>query len=110
MPLATISTSITADAVPRGGTGTTGDVPETAGAFTVQTTSAHRVGGSLLLAAEDIAQRGSIHFEAILRQHISLVLSDELDDQLLNGTGSDDDPPGPVLAASRSPRPPFVGR
>ena len=82
----TITTAATADAVAKGA-----DVPETAGAFTVQTTTPHRVGASLNLAAEDIAAVGQANFEAILRQHISLVLSDELDDQLLNGTDANDD-------------------
>ena len=82
----TITTSVTADAVAKGG-----DVPETDGAFTVATTTPHRVGGSLNLAAEDVAAVGQQNFESILRQHISLVLSAELDDQLLNGTGSNDD-------------------
>ena len=88
---ATITTSVTADAVARGGSGTTGDVPETAGAFTPTSTTPHRVGGSLLLAAEDIASVGAANFESVLRQNISLVLSAELDDQLLNGDGSNDD-------------------
>ena len=88
---ATITQSVTADAVPKGGANTTGDVPETAGAFTPTTTTPHRVGGSLLLSAEDIAAVGAANFESILRQNISLVLSAELDDQLLNGDGTNDD-------------------
>ena len=87
----TISTSATADAVPKGGTGTTGEVPETAAGFTVETTTPHRVGASLLLSAEDIAAVGQANFESVLRQHISLVLSAELDDQMLNGDGQNDD-------------------
>ena len=79
----TISTAATADAVQKGA-----EVPETAAAFTVQTTTPHRVGASLNLAAEDIATVGQANFESILREHISLVLSDDLDDQLLNGDGS----------------------
>ena len=80
----TITTSATADAVPKA-TATTGEVPETAGAITVETTTPKRVGASLNLAAEDIAAIGQANFESILRQHISLVLSAELDDQMLNG-------------------------
>ena len=87
----TITTAATADAVPKGGTGTTGDVPETAAAFTVQTTTPHRIGASLNLAIEDIASVGQENFESLLRQHISLAVSDELDDQMLNGDGSNDD-------------------
>ena len=87
----TITTAATADAVPKGGSGTTGEVPETAGAFTVSTTTPHRVGGSLNLAAEDIAAVGQANFEAVLRQHLSLVLSDELDAQMLTGDDQNDD-------------------
>ena len=87
----TITTAATADAVPKGGTGTTGDVPETAAAFTVQTTTPHRIGASLNLSLEDIASVGQANFEQLLRQHISLAVSDELDDQMLNGDGQNDD-------------------
>ena len=76
----TISAAATAEAVAKGA-----DVPETGGGFTVQTTGPHRIGASLNLAVEDIAAVGQANFESVLRQHISLVLSDELDDQLLNG-------------------------
>ena len=88
---ATITTSLTADAVPKGGANTIGDVPESIGAFTATSTTPHRIGGSLLLSVEDIAAVGAANFESILRQNISLVLSAELDDQLLNGDGSSDD-------------------
>ena len=87
----TITTAATADAVPKGGSGTTGDVPETAAAFTVQTTTPHRIGASLNLSIEDIAAVGQANFESLLRQHISLAVSDELDDQMLNKDGSNDD-------------------
>ena len=82
----TITTALTADAVAKGAV-----VPETDGAFTVQTATPKRVGGSLNLSVEDIAAVGQANFESILRQHISLVLSDELDDQALNGDGTNDD-------------------
>ena len=68
----TITTSATAGAVPKGGSGTTGDVPETAAAFTVSTTVPHRIGASLNLAIEDVASVGQENFESLLRQHISL--------------------------------------
>ena len=87
----TISTAATADAVPKGGDAATGEVPETAAVWTTETTTPHRVGASLLLAAEDIAVVGVGNFESILREHISLVLSDELDNQLLNGDDTNDD-------------------
>ena len=65
------------------------EVPEEAAAITVETTTPHRVGASLNLSLEDIASVGQANFESILRQNISLALSDELDDQLLNGAGDD---------------------
>ena len=83
----TITTAATASAVVKGAAGTTGDVPETAAAFSVQTTTPHRIGASLNLAIEDIAAVGQDNFESLLRQHISLAVSDELDDQMLNGGG-----------------------
>ena len=82
----TITTAATADAVAKGA-----DVLETAAAFTVQTTTPHRIGASLNLAIEDIAAVGQDNFESILRQQISLAVSDELDDQMLNGDGMNDD-------------------
>ena len=86
----TISTAATAGAVPKGGSGTTGDVPETGASFTVTTTTPHRIGASLRLAIEDVAAVGQQNFESLLRQHISLAVSDELDDQMLNGDGQGD--------------------
>ena len=79
----TITTKATSDAVKKGA-----DVPETAAAFTVQTTDPHRIGGSVNLALEDIARIGQDNFESLLREHISLTMSESLDDELLNGTGS----------------------
>ena len=82
----TITTLATADAVAKGT-----EVPETAAEFTVTTTQPKRVGASLNLAAEDVAAVGQANFEAVLRQHISLVLSSELDSQMLSGDGSGND-------------------
>ena len=104
----TISTAATADAVAKGGTGTTGDVPETAAAFTVQTTTPHRIGASLNLAIEDIASVGQENFESLLRQHISLAVSDELDDQMLNGAGASDDLTG-IFERLTDPSAPATG-
>lgn len=79
----TITTAATADAVAR-----SGDVPETAAQFTSMSTDPHRVGGSVAFAAEDVAKVGAENFEALLREHISLVVSDHLDDLLINGDTS----------------------
>ena len=83
---ATLTTSATADAVAKSAV-----VPATKAGWTPQTTTPHRVGAGLDLTLEDIASVGTANFESLLRQHISLVLSDEIDDQLLNGDGQNDD-------------------
>ena len=84
----TITTAATAGAVPKGGTGTTGEVPETEALFEVTTSTPHRIGASLNLALEDLAAVGQENFESLLREHISVAVSAELDDQMLNGDGS----------------------
>ena len=83
---ATISGSATADAVAKGA-----DAPATAATFTVQTATPKRVSARLTLALEDIAAVGQANFESVLRENLSLVISDELDDQALNGDGNNDD-------------------
>ena len=60
----------------------------TAGALTVTTATPKRVSARLELALEDIAAVGQQNFEAILRQNLGLVLSDQLDDQAINGNGT----------------------
>ena len=82
----TAGSVLTADAVAE-----SAEVPQTAGAITVGTASPKRVGASLGLTIEDIAAIGTENFESVLRQNVSLVLSDELDDQMINGDGSNDD-------------------
>ena len=83
---ATITTSATADAVAKSAA-----VPDTAAGWTAVSTTPHRVGAALDLTLEDLASVGADNFESVLRQHISLVLADEIDDQLINGTGGSDD-------------------
>ena len=80
---ATISTSVTASALAKGGA-----APQTAGALTAATVVPKRISGSLGLSLEDIAAIGSENFESALRENLSLVISDALDDALLNGTGT----------------------
>ena len=60
----------------------------TAGALTVTTATPKRVSARLELTLEDIAAIGASNFESILRQNLSLVLSDALDDQMINGDGA----------------------
>ncbi len=78
----TITTAATA-----GAKGKSEEVPETEASFTTVTATPKRIGAALRLTLEDIASVGQANFESLLRQHISLVLSDELDDQMLNGDG-----------------------
>ena len=80
----TITTAATAGPVAAGD-----PVLETAASFTVTTTTPHRIGASLKLRLEDVAAVGAENFESILRQHISVVISDTLDNQLINGSGTD---------------------
>ena len=47
-----------------------------------------RVTSRLELTIEDIAAAGTANFEAALRQNVSLAISAELDDQLINGDGA----------------------
>ena len=86
---ATATVSAGADAA--GAVAKGGEVPEVASTWTPTSTTPHRVGASVNLAVEDIAAVGQANFESILRQHISLVLSDELDGQLLNGAAAGND-------------------
>ena len=83
---ATLTTSATADAVAKSAA-----VPATAAGWTPTSTTAHRVGAGLDLTLEDLANVGAMNFESLLRQHISLVLSDQIDAQMINGTGTNDD-------------------
>ena len=101
----TITTSVSADAVAKGGS-----VPATAGAITVSTTTPHRIGGEIQLAVEDIAAIGPANFASAIRENLQLVTSDHLDDNLINGTGNNNeltgffqrltDPADPTAAAT----------
>ncbi len=80
---ARIDTSLTAAAKAAGG-----DAEATAATFVVSTATPKRVSARLGIRAEDIASVGQANFEAALRQNLSLALSDELDDQVINGDES----------------------
>ena len=60
----------------------------TAGAITVQTATPKRISARLELTLEDIAAVGQDNFESILRENLALALSDQLDDQAINGNGT----------------------
>lgn len=79
---ATISTSLTA------GPKAAGAAQEaTAAAFRVNSATPKRVSARMAIRIEDIASVGQANFESALRENLSLVLSDELDDQVINGDG-----------------------
>ena len=80
---ATITTSTTAGAKAKSAV-----TDSTAAAFTVTTATPKRVSARLSVTLEDVAAVGQANFESALRENLSLVLSDELDDQALNGNGS----------------------
>ena len=56
--------------------------------LTVSTATPKRVSARLELTLEDIAAVGQANFESILRENLSLALSDQLDDQAINGNGT----------------------
>ena len=59
----------------------------TAAGFTVTSVTPKRISARLGIRIEDVAAVGQANFEAILRENLGLVLSDELDDQAINGAG-----------------------
>ena len=79
---ATIATSVTAAAKAK-----SANAPETAALFTVGSTGPKRVSARLATTIEAAAEVGAENYEAALRENISLALSDELDDQAVNGDG-----------------------
>ena len=100
---ATITTSQTADAKAKSAA-----IAATAGAMTVTTATPKRVSARLELTLEDIAAVGQENFESILRQNLSLALSDELDGQAINGAGQNNDLNG-IFKALTDPSAPATG-
>ena len=80
---ATISTSLTAAAQVAGA-----EAHATAAGFTVTSVTPKRISARLGIRVEDVAAVGTASFESVLRENISLVLSDALDDQMINGNGT----------------------
>ena len=74
----TITTSQSASALDK-----SGPAVAAAGVITVTTATPKRISARLELTLEDIAAVGQENFEAILRENLSLALSDQLDDQAL---------------------------
>ena len=80
---ATINQSLTAAAKNKGQA-----AEATAATFTVATATAKRVSARLSVLIEDIATVGAANFESSLRENLTMVLSDALDNQALNGDGT----------------------
>ena len=80
---ATISTSLTSTAEAK-----SGRADATAAAFTVTSVTPKRISARLAIAIEDVAAVGQQNFESILRENLALVLSDQLDEQAINGNGT----------------------
>ena len=89
---------------------TKGDAQEsTAATFTVQSSTVKSVSARLSITIEDIAAIGAGNFESALRENLSLALSAELDNQIVNGSGTAPnltgmfkrltDPPAPASGA-----------
>ena len=80
---ATISTSLTASAQDK-----SGGQDATVAAFAVTSVTPKRISARLAIAIEDVAAVGQANFESILRENLSLVSSEQLDEQAINGDGS----------------------
>ena len=79
---ATLSTSLTAAAKAKGGA-----AEASAASFTVTSATPKRISARLGIRIEDVAAVGQANFEAVLRENLSLVLSDALDTQAITGDG-----------------------
>ena len=80
-----------------------------AGAFTVTTATPKRISARLELTLEDIAAVGQANFESILRENLALVISDELDNQAINGDGNAPNLTGIFEAITANPAAPAAG-
>ena len=99
---ATITTSLTAGSNAKGAR-----QDATAAAFTITSVTPKRISARLGIRIEDVAAVGQANFEPILRENLSLVLSDELDKQGLNGAGASADLNG-IFQALTDPSDPTV--
>ena len=79
----TITTALPASPKAKGG-----DADDTAGALTPITANPRRISARMSVTVEDVAQIGQSNFESALRQNVSMALSDEYDDQAINGGGT----------------------
>ena len=79
---ATISASLTAGSHAKGS-----PAMASAAGFAVTSVTPKRISARLGIRIEDVAAVGTESFESVLRENLSLVLSDALDSQGLNGAG-----------------------
>ena len=79
----TITTAPDAAAVAKGASKTA-----SAGALTPKTTAPKRISAALETTLEDVAKVGTDSFESALRMAVSMSLSNQLDEELINGDGS----------------------
>ena len=79
---ATITTSLTTGSHAKGSA-----AEATAAGFTVSSVTPKRISARLGIRIEDVAAVGQANFESILRENLSLVLSDALDNAAINGDG-----------------------
>ena len=96
-----ITTSLSATALAKGAAATA-----SAAAISVKQTTGHRVSARLEIALEDIAAIGTASFESALRTNLTMALSNQLDDYLLNGSGEDAIPSGILTALGNAPTAP----
>lgn len=97
-----LSTSVTAGPKAKGAT-----AAETPGAFTVGTAEPRRVTGSFKFQLEDAARLAGM--ETALRMNLSSVLSDAVDNQALNGSGSGDGTVNGLFNILKDPAAPATG-
>ncbi len=64
------------------------DADDTAGELTPITANPRRISARMTVTLEDVAQIGQANFEAALRENVSMALSDEYDNQCINGDGN----------------------
>ena len=97
-----LSTSVTGSTVAK-----SADAPETAGAFVVTMAQPRRISGAFRFTVEDAARLSGM--EEALRQNIGSVLSDELDNQAVNGSGTGDGTLNGLLNILTDPSAPETG-
>ena len=97
-----LSTSVTGSTVAK-----SAEAPETAGAFTVTMAQPRRISGAFRFTVEDAARLSGM--EEALRANISAVLSDELDKQAINGSGTGDGTLNGLLNILTDPSAPAAG-